>query len=318
MADPLRLVLTSFPQRWDGSGTLTLNVVLLPTVDPLPGSLIGPSSPSFANGSPTFVVIVDQGLASPPASTGPGVLTLTPTVISPPATPAATFNVLRSAVTAAGATLGAPPALTIPRIRKALPASYMAGGGGPPDGNITTTIDDFGCAIRGAKPTKIASPLKTLTWGQVISYAMRQPLLAQKLGLFYQLSITLPAANAAAFAAGAYVFAALAPTDPWAVAAKTLSGSIRTHAARIPPLDATARALFAAIEFPTDGSGGAPVDDSYRIADVYSDGFAKVVHCAQPDNSAAAVSDGQLPPASDLGIEIGGTTSRWSNGRTIN
>src|SRR5262249_44231185 len=159
-------------------------------------------------------------------------------------------------VTAAGATLGTPPALIVPRIRKALPASYMAAGGGPPDGNITTTLDDFGCAIRGAKPKKTVSPpLKTLTWGQVISYAMRQPLLPRNLGLFYPLSTPLPAANAAAFAAGAYVFAALAPTDPWAVAAKTISGSIRTHAARIPPLDATARALFAAIEFPTDGSG---------------------------------------------------------------
>jgi hypothetical protein len=305
MADPLRLVLTTFPQHWDGNGTLTLNVVLLPAVDPMPGSLIG-TSRSFAKGTPTFTVFVDAGLGALPSSTGANVISLTPTIISPPATPAATFALLQSAVTANGTTLGAPPALSIGRIRKALPPSYLAVGGNPPDGNLTTSDDEFGCAIRGAGPTPIVSPpIKTVTWGQVISYALRQPILAMKLGLLYQLSVTLPAADAHALAAGGYVFAALATTDPWAVAAASNAGSIRTHAGRIPALTATARALFASIEFPIDGSGGTPDDSSFEVADVYSDGFAKMVHCAQPDNSAAAVGDGKLPPGSDLGIEIG-------------
>lgn len=306
MTDPLRLVLTTFPQHWDGNGALTLNVVLLPAVDPLPQPLIGTSSPSFASGTPKFTVFVDAGLGALPSSTATGVISLTPTVISPPATPAATFALLQSAVTANGTTLGTPPALSISRIRKALPSSYLAAGGNPPDGNLTTSDDEFGCAIRGAAPTPIpAAPIKTVTWGQVISYALRQPLLAMKLGLLYQLSVKLPAANASAFAAGGYVFAALASTDPWAVAAASNAGSIRTHAGRIPPLTTTARALFASIEFPIDGSGGTPDDSSFEVADIYSDGFAKVVHCAQPDNSAAAVGDGQLPPGGDLGIEIG-------------
>jgi hypothetical protein len=306
MTDPLRLVLTTFPQRWDGNGTLTLNVVLLPAVDPLPGPLIGTSSPSFASGTPKFTVFIDAGLGALPASTGPDVISLTPTVISPPATPAATFAILQNAVTAKGTTLGAPPALSIGRIRKALPSSYLAAGGNPPDGNLTTSDDEFGCAVRGAAPTPIPpTPIKTVTWGQVISYALRQPVLAVKLGLLYQLSVKLPAPNAHAFAAGGYVFAALAKTDPWAVAAASNAGSVRTHAGRIPPLGTTARALFAAVEFPTDGSGGTPDDSSFEVAEIYSDGFAKTVHCAQPANSAAAVGDGQLSPGSDLGIEIG-------------
>ena len=78
------------------------------------------------------------------------------------------------------------------------------------------------------------------------------------------------------------MFVALAATDPWAVAAKTNPGSIRTHAARIPPLTAAPRAMFAAIEFPVDGEGGTPSDDSFEAADSYSDGFARLVHCAQP------------------------------------
>ena len=314
MTDPLRLVLTTFPQRWDGNGTLTLNVVLLPTVDPLPGPLIGTSSPSFASGTPKFTLFIDAGLGALPTSTGANVISLTPTVISPPATPAATFAILHSAVTAKGTRLGTPPALKIGPIRKALPPSYLAAGGNPPDGNFTTSDDEFGCAVRGAGPTPIPpTPIKTVTWGQVISYALRQPVLAMKLGLLYQLSVMLPASNAHAFAAGAYVFAGLAATDPWAVAAASNAGSIRTHAGRIPPLTTTARPLFAAIEFPTDNSGGTPDDSSFAAADHYADGFAKMVHCTQPDNSAAAVGDGQLPPGSDLGIEIG-----WDDEQVVN
>ena len=232
MTDPLRLVLTTFPQHWDGTGTLTLNVVLLPAVDPLPGPLIGTSSPSFASGTPKFTVLIDPGTGALPDPANSNLVSLTPTVISPPATPAATFNILQNAVTAHQATLLDPP--TPPpkiRVRKALPPSYLAAGGNPPDGNFTTSDDEFGCAIRGAAPTPVpSSPIKTVTWGQVISYALRQPVLAMKLGLVYQLSVTLPAANAEVFASGAFVFAALAATDPWALAAVSNAGSIRTHA----------------------------------------------------------------------------------------
>jgi hypothetical protein len=316
MADPLRLVLLSFPQHWDGNGTLTLNVVLIPAVDPLPGSLIGANSPSFANGAPAFTVIVDKGLAALPASTGAFAIQLAPTLISSPASPAATFAILQSAVTANGATLGTPPPLSITRIRKALPPSYFAVGGAPPDGDITTTDDDFGCAIRGAPATPIPpTPLKTVTWGQVISYALRQPALAIKLGLVYRLSVKLSGSNAEALAAGGWVFAALAASDPWAIAAQTNAGSIRTHAARVPPLGVTARALFAVINYPVDGEGTVSAE-SFEISDVYSDGFAKLVHSAQPTNSASAVGDGELAPGSDLGIEIGWDdqqVAQWQN-----
>ena len=56
MADSLSLVMMTFPQRWDGNGTLTLNLTLLPSVDPISGPLIGsnPATPSFANGKPVL------------------------------------------------------------------------------------------------------------------------------------------------------------------------------------------------------------------------------------------------------------------------
>ena len=142
-------------------------------------------------------------------------------------------------------------------------------------------------------------------------------MLAIKLGLVYQLSVTLSGANAQALAAGGWVFAALAGSDPWAVAAAAVAnkGSLRTHAARIPPLGATARPLFAAVDYPVDGEGTVS-ELAFPVSDAYSDGFAKLVHTAQPTNSAAAVGDGQLAPGSDLGIEIGWDdqqVAQWQN-----
>ena len=248
-------------------------------------------------------MIVNKGLAALPVSTGANAIALTPTILSGPASPAATFALLQSSVTAGGATIGVPPALAIPRIRKSLPPSYLAVGGGPPDGNLTTSDDEFGCAVRGNPAVPIpTTPLKTLSWGQVISYALRQPILALKLGLIYRLTITLTASEADAFDAGGYV-----PRLARAIHGRSPArrSPARSAHPRLPSFPAAPRSLFASLEFPVYGAGGAPSDSAFHLADVYADGFAKLVHCTQPANSAAAVGDGQLAPGSDLGIELG-------------
>jgi hypothetical protein len=322
MADALRLVMMTFPQQWDGKGTLTLNVMLIPSVDPIGSPLIGtnPATPTFAKGTPAFRVIVNPGFDALPSTSDPGAITLTPTVTSAAPTPVATFATLQSAVTAKTtiAPLSGTPIVT-PRIRKALPPSYFAVGGGAPDGNLTTSEDDFGCAVREAPAVPLPvppPPPPPISWGEVISYALRQPVLAIKLGLRYELSITLPAANAQAFAQGGFVFVTLAATDPWFTAASSVTGSLRTHAARLPALTSAPRAVFAAMEFATDGGGGAPLDTAIADAQIYADGFAKMVHCSQPDNAEAAIGDGSLPPGADLGIQIGWDDEnvvRWQN-----
>jgi hypothetical protein len=307
MADP-RLILMTFPQHWDGAGTLRLNVLLIPAVDPIGVPLIGadPATPTFATGTPTFAVQIQPGVAALPSATGPGLFTLVPTVLPPPADPVTAFGILAAAVTAHGKTVtaAAAPEPPTPRIRKALPESYLAAGGGPPDGNLTTTEHDFGCAVRGDQPPPPPPPPTSLSWGEIISYALRQPLLATRLGLRYQLSVTLTPAQAAGLATGGYVFVALAAADPWGVAGAAAPGSIRAHAGRLPPLDATARPVFAATEFTVDAATP-PRDLALVVADAYADGFAKLVHCSQPTNTDAAVGDGSLAPATDLGIELG-------------
>ncbi|MEA2297892.1 MAG: hypothetical protein QOF77_828 [Solirubrobacteraceae bacterium] len=307
MADPLRLAMMTFPQHWDGAGTLTLSVLLIPSADPLAEPLIGldPATPTFARGAPSFTVLVDPGLAALPSTAA--AFALVPSVTSPAPAPAATFDLLAGAVTTAGARL-APPAVAAPtpRIRKALPPTYLAAGGNPPDGDLTTTDDDFGCAMREAtweQPPPAGTP--SVSWGEVISYALRQPVLATRLGLRYELAVTLDAARADALAAGGYLFAALHAGDPWAKAAAANPGALRLHAARIPPLAATPRPVFAAVQFAVDRPATAPTDDAVAAAEAYADGFAKLVHTTQPTNAEATVADGSLAPASDLGIQIG-------------
>ena len=72
MADALSLVMMTFPQQWDGNGTLTLNLTVLPSVDPVSGPLIGanPATPSFATGTPVLAASTCSR-RSPPSRASP-------------------------------------------------------------------------------------------------------------------------------------------------------------------------------------------------------------------------------------------------------
>ena len=63
MAADLRLAVMSFPKFWDGA-TLSLNLLCVPSVDPLATPLVG-AAPAFADHVPQLrAVIVLRNLAS--------------------------------------------------------------------------------------------------------------------------------------------------------------------------------------------------------------------------------------------------------------
>jgi len=298
----------TFPQRWDGASRLTMNVLLIPSADPLEEPLIGadPSVPPFAEGAPAFTVFVNGGTGALPSTAN--AFTVTPDILSAPPDPLAMFQSMESSATQAGATIGPPaqPPPVTPQIRKALPPSYVKAGGSPPDGKLTTT--DLRVALRCDETPVPATnqTTRTISWGELISFVLRQPLLASALGLRYELEVTLDATQAAGVADGGFLFVALDAADPWAVAATAApAGAIRVHAARLPALQADPRAVFAAVQFLVDSGGGAPLDDAIQAADTYTDGFAKLVHTSQPENAEPTLDDGSLAPATDLGIQIG-------------
>ena len=84
-------------------------------------------------------------------------------------------------------------------IRKALPPSYTSSFAfeQPRNPAFFSLGEDFGCSVRAKDPKPLQPPPpKTVSWGQIISYALRQPQLATALGLVYTpLQITPVAAD---------------------------------------------------------------------------------------------------------------------------
>ena len=318
----LRLALMSFPQRWDGA-TLSLNLLAVPSVDPLADPIAG-AAPAFADHVPALQAVLIPNLDGFPTTIDPTAVRRPGTITVPaaPVPPHPAFIALAAQAAAQGITIGPPPpppppAVAVQRIRKALPASYLAITGTSPDGGLTTTTDDYGREIRGQKPGAIIAPPKRQTsWGELISYALRQRVLATSLGLRYELTVVL---DPSTLHDGGWIFIEIPASDPWAAAAAVpaLSGAIRLYAARLPPLAAAPRPVFGAVLFPVNAGGGSTDPAATSEADIYASGFAQIIHLHQPTANDAALGDASgIPAPGDSGIQIGWDDEQvvaWSN-----
>ncbi len=322
MADNLRLAVMTFPQRWNAAtATLDINVMLVPSANPVADPLLGSASPMFADNAPAFSVTVIPNLDSVPKSTDPTALPpIVPTISdpSPVVAPRANYNALVAQAAALSVTVSGTGALTTPSgstIRKGLPQSYLNATGARA-GGATAGVDEFGCAVRGQTTYQAPPkpPSTTVGWGPMLSFALRQPVLATKLGLRYVMHAQLPAAHKTALNGGGWVFVTLAKTDAWS-GGVVPAGPIRLYAARIPELTAS-RQLFAALLFPVDAVG--PIaDDAFSVAETYDDGFAQIVHLNEPlANNAVLGQDTTMPAPSSIGIQIGWDdeqVTKWHN-----
>jgi len=305
MGDDLRLVLLTFPQRWKpATATLDVNTILIPTVSPVDDPLLGGASAKFADHVPTLGAVVIPSLDTVPTRGDPTAIRITPTFVdpNPPVATRPNYNKLIAQATTRAVTITGTGALTAPSqstIRKALPQSYLNATGAAPSGAATLT-DEFGCAIRGQHVFAPGAKPKTIGWGPMISYALRQPILATALGLRYAMKVQLP--DPTVLSAGGWLFIEIASTDPWA-SAEIPGGPIRLYAARLPVLGTT-RQLFAAVVFPVDASGA--IDDkAFSVAETYDDGFAQIVHVNQPEGNDAVLGDSSISAATDIGVQIG-------------
>ena len=305
MAADLHLALMAFPQEWDGTG-LALNLLCIPSVDPLADPIAG-AAPPFADRVPNLRAVAIPSLDTLPSGTDAQAVRIPVTIVQPasPVPPRPAFTALAQQAAAQGVTIGAPPpipAVTVGQIRKALPDSYLALTGQSPTGELTTTTDEYCCALREQKLSPVTAPPKRQTsWGELISYALRQPVLATALGLRYELSFPL---DHTAFADGGWVFVELADDDAWAQAA--MSGNVRLYAARMPPLESVARPVFAAVLFAVDATGTPGEDEAIAEAETYDAGFAQLVHVNQPTANDGVLGDpSELPAAVDVGIQVG-------------
>lgn len=302
----LKLALMALPQSWS-AGKLTFSIIAIPNGDPLNDPLIG-SGPPFAGTTLNLDAVVVGGLDALPSSGALQQATI-PLGLAAPATAKAMFQALAAAVKP-GVSIGKSTLPTIARsIRKALPQSYLDARGPGDNAPGSATITEYGCALRPQKPQK-PKPVTTTSWGEIISYALHQPVLASALGLRYaelaSLTITPPADF---FRAGGYLYVTLDTSDatnPYVVGWKANADVLKRYAARIPPLTATARPLFAPVLFPVDATATSGYDQVFVEADIYADGFAEIVHCFQPDSIDVTQTDpSRIPPAADAGLQIG-------------
>lgn len=302
--------LMTFPQQWDGSSsTLTVNILLMPVGDPT--APLG-GGPKFAGTNVPLVVRLVEGLQALPASTTAPAWSMLFVATPPPVAPVL-FGKLRDQLVAKGISVTDAPFETTlkkpPRIKKSLPPSYVqAFPFEAPRSDDFSVGDGYGCALRAQAPglnADLPKPDKIIAWGQIISYALRQPALAEALGVIYR-KIELPV-PAGLLADGGFIYVALdpSPTNPWAALAAT-PGAAMSYAARLPELAATeTRPVFAATLMPVVQTPPVMTDALFE-AELYGDGFAQIVHANQPDNiDAVTLRDDQIAPGTEAGIQLG-------------
>jgi len=313
MLDDLELSLMAFPQSWTkATGTLAVNLIVLPVGDPT-----GPvgSVPVFAGTTLKLTAQLLTGGALP-STTATSALSA-PYAAAPPAV---ALPLLRSMATRlpTGATLTtgkvtaaqAPPATV--RVMKALPTSYTQAFpfSRPRDPALFVVGDGYGCAVEAQAPPitvpsqpKPPPPPPTIAWGQLLSYILRQPLLAQACGLLYQTQLALPATLVKDVSWIHFSIDTSVASNPFASDVAANPDSVRSYAARLPPLNGDRR-LFAAALFPVVPTTSALLAGPDAEAQIYDDGFAQIVHAFQPPTFDAATGAGGIPPGAEAGIQL--------------
>lgn len=324
---PEKLRVLTFPQRIAGD-QLELRILLLPTqrllyVQDLYPSRLKPgtsvSLPRFIAADMALSITTIQGLGAYPfsdplvlASEGAVARTVPAGLAFPPELPAlyeglaAQFTLDPSPpamIRGAG-----PPRADSDGVRKYLPLSYrQAFNFTQPRTPFAATDDSYQCAIKGSPvpdPT-FKNSSDAITWGRVIAFCLRQPQLAERVGLMYRKQLTLPSADY--FAQGGWVYCSLASV-PGEFDIVDADLELKRYAARIPAISHP-RQLFAPLLFPVVAGPAQPNGDfdSLKIeANDYDDGFAKIVHAVQPvsANLLSETPDG-IHVQKDLGVRLG-------------
>ena len=315
MASPdWKLSILTFPQFWDAAARrLALRALVLPRNNPLQGLVVpvplAPSDPpAVADAKLTFAIQFIPDLSQLPA---PANVQLSQTVSdqTPPGLRALYEELALQFPLASPTALAAAPVPRRPnsRILKYLPVSYQTAFPFCSPRTPHARIDNsFRCALRTPHDPDIPAPppFAGMRWAQVIAVVMSQPRLAERLGLVYRLSLSIP--ETTAVDRGGWLYVSLAADSTYS-ALLPPEATIRLYAARIPPLNAEQeRTLFASVLFPVPAPP-LSFDENIVEAQTWDDGFAKIVHCTQP-RSGDLLDDGTNPtitPVQDAGIQLG-------------
>jgi hypothetical protein len=298
-----RLNLLPYLQHWDGA-RLHVRLLAIPRGSPLDPLIAG--SPSFAAANFVFDVRLISGLDQIPSF---GTAATDVNIPSPhPPQAQNLFNQLATVFPIDPAPPVPNPRPTGTTIKKYLPPTYRDAIGFSVSRSVYTVTDDsYFCTLRSGtnKPPykKIKPPVAPkFPWGKVIAIAMRQPLLAEAVGIIRPLDIPV---SVDFFKEGGWVWVTLAPgSDAFGLTATP--DALKTYATRVPPLPAP-RTLFTPVFFPIAAvPPPGPYDDIFQEVEDYDDGFAKAVHATQPRflDPLNETDDGTRP-VKDIGVRLG-------------
>lgn len=299
---PASLIFLPYLQEWDGTA-LGVRLLVAPQANPL--DPMAPGEPSFTDAAFSFEIRLVQGLASLP-TTGSAFQPMTqaqPVVAD-----------ARTLCTALETDLGIDSTLVAvdPRragrqlLKYATPGYRQATGYADGKSRYLVTDDTYHCALKSGMPagTVLKSPPPVIGWGKALATALRQPLLAERIGLIRSFTIT---PDAGYFDNGGWLYVSLTAGSPGATLLG-LPGAVKTYAARVPRLTAgTARRVFTSVQFPVAAAvPAASYDDLFREVIDYDDGFAKAVYARQPllADPLDEGSDGDRPH-DDHGVQLG-------------
>lgn len=300
MTLPVRLVLMPFLQEWDAT-TLSFNLLLAPQTDPTQPPALG-MPPYDATDFDLEVRLVADLSQLPLLGSSSTVTPVKANAMPDAHAICVALDVQFGIDKTVGPIDGRVGA---PRIMKYAPPAYRAATGyGGQNPNLVTD-DTYHCAIKAPAPpgTSLKPTPPVMSWGKVLAQVLRQPLLAEPLGLIRKFNV-IPSASVRDD--GGWLFVTLVPGSAWSPLLGT-AGAVRHYAARIPPLGTEARALFTPVLFPVGAAvpPGAGWDDVFREAIEYDDGFAKAVYARQPHQADPIADDAGERPPEERGIQLG-------------
>ena len=304
-----KLTIMAFPQRWDGA-SLKANILVLPHENPL--APFTENVPSGVNATPFAqagfklnAMVINSLDMMPKPSDISGVI---PVAITPATDAFSLFQELKNSFQITKPSNVVNPVVPSTYIQKYLPQSYRTSFSFSQPRTPYAKIDDSYLCSMKEKDASLPKPVYStndVSWGKVFALALRQSLLARKLGFIYEVTIPVPVGS---FSEGGWLYFDLNNESDYFEQMTLQPELIKKYAARIPSLS-FARTLFAAVQFPVSET---PVPGNYdpvfMEADDYDDGFAKIVHCMQPVSSNLLLEPGQenqgLQPTRDFGIRL--------------
>lgn len=308
-----KLNILTFPQKLE-SGNIRLNVLIVPVdqgFDPL--QPLAPSAIPFAEADIQLEARIIDGLQFFPheaaAISDRPLLEYTPSSVDKPAV----YQELGQQFNVSPAFHKPPQVRPNFFVRKYLPETYRSAFNFHRPMTEHALIDDtYHCAIKDKKGPNPAfvEDTNAVSWGKVIAYCMRHPLLSRGMGLVYETSLEL---ENNWFDQGGYLYVSLGPDSSYRTELDNDPTFVKHYAARIPALeDVTERTLFAPNLFPVLLSNP-PVpegiyDTIFQETSQFDDGFTKIVHANQPVSADPLVEgdrDEENPPVYDQGVKFG-------------